>query len=360
MTEASPTILSLVPALVTIVLALATRQVIASLFAGVLSGSVVVAATHGGLLDAAAWSEANPITRYLIPALGSSKYAKILLIYLWCLGGLLGLWERTGGARHFAETVGARVARGRRSSMLFGWALGMVFHQGGTVSTVLTGSTVKPVADAHRVSHEELSYIVDSTSSPVATILPFNAWPAFVAGTVAGTIPALLPDEAAGKAMFYDAIRYNFYALFAVTSTLLFALGVLPVFGRMRAARERAERDGLLDRAGAQPMIPPAAADAPEELEDASYTPSLVDFLAPLGALLGIAIGSYFVTGSIWDNEAFALAALTAMGVAWARGMSLSRVVGAFVAGCQKMTLGAIVLGLSATCRPTSARVPTS
>lgn len=338
---------SLLPAGVTILLALLTRQVIASLLAGILAGSVVVAASHGGLLDAAAWSEANPISRYLIPAIGSPKFAKILLIYLWCLGGLLGLWQRTGGARYFAESVGRNLVRGRRSSLFFAWLLGLIFHQGGTPSTVLAASTAKPVADAHRASHEELAYVVDSTASPVATLLPFNAWPAFVAATVAGSIPSLLPDEVAGQAMFFAAIKYNFYAIFAVLSTLLVALGVMPWMGRtLRAARNRAIEEGLLDRVGAQPMIP----DDPDRTErDESYSPHIADFAVPLGALLGIAIGSYLVTGSAWVDEAFSSALLLAMVVAWVRGMTLANIIGAFVAGCQKMTVGALVLGLAVT-----------
>ena len=135
------------------------------------------------------------------------------------------------------------MARGPRSSLLFGWLVGMLFHQGGTVSTVLAGTTVKPVADRHRVSHEELSYVVDSTASPVATILPFNAWPAYVAALVAGTIP-LLPDEAASYRFFLSSIPFNFYALFAVTATLLFSLGLLPwVGGTMARARDAGARD---------------------------------------------------------------------------------------------------------------------
>jgi len=338
---------SLLPALVTIVLALWTRQVIASLFAGILMGSLVVAASQGGLLDPAAWSEANPITRYLVPALGSSKYAKILLIYLWCLGGLLGLWDRTGGARFFAESVGRSFVRGRRSSLLFAWLLGLIFHQGGTPSTVLAASTARPIADKHRVSHEELAYVVDSTASPVATLLPFNAWPAFVAATVAGTIPVLLPDEAAGQAMFFAAIRFNFYAIFAVLATLLASLGVLPWMGRtLREARQRSLEHGLLDREGAEPMIPEVDGS---DARDSRYTPHIVDFAVPLGALLGIAIGSYVVTGESWVNEAFSCAVLSAMVVAWLRGMSLNDVIAAFVKGCQKMTIGALVLGLAVT-----------
>ena len=140
-----PTWLSLLPALVTIFLAFATRQVLAALFAGVLTGSAVL------LIQGSSPSEANPITRFLFPAIGSKSYAQILLIYLWCLGGLIGIWGKTGGARHFAETVGNRMARGPRSSLGFGWLVGILFHQGGTVSTVLAGTTVKPVADRHRI-----------------------------------------------------------------------------------------------------------------------------------------------------------------------------------------------------------------
>ena len=169
---AEPTWLSLLPAIVTIGLAFVTRQVLPALFAGVLTGSAVLFWQSGD------WADLNPITRLFLPSLGSTGYAQILLIYLSCLGGLIGIWTRTGAARHFAEWVGERLAGGRSSSLFFAWLLGCVFHQGGTVSTVLTGSTVKPVADANRVSHEELSYVVDSTASPVATILPFNAWPA--------------------------------------------------------------------------------------------------------------------------------------------------------------------------------------
>ena len=43
-----------------------------------------------------------------------------------------------------------------------------VIFQGGTMSTVLVGSTVKPIADKENISHEELSYIVDSTASLIA------------------------------------------------------------------------------------------------------------------------------------------------------------------------------------------------
>ena len=346
----APGWLSLAPALVTIGLAFATRQVIPALFAGVLTGSVVL------VLSGASPGEANPVTRFFLPAVGSPAYAKILLIYLWSLGGLLGLWQQTGGARHFAEEVGGRLARGPRSSLLFAWLLGVVFHQGGTVSTVLAGTTVKPVTDRHRVSHEELAYVVDSTASPVATVVPFNAWPAYVAGLVVGTIP-LLPDEGAAVRFFIGSIAYNFYALFAVASTLLLALGVLPWAGPgLTRARARSRSSGALDAPSAEPMLP----TSPVVEERGGYDASLADFFLPIGTLLVLAIGPLWLFDVDLIDVAFPAAALSAMVLAGLRGMPLRRILDGFVGGCQSMAIGAIVLGLAVTLASVSRELGTA
>jgi Na+/H+ antiporter NhaC len=354
-----PSALSLLPALVAIGLAFATRRVLPALFAAILAGGVAKWSMTGQLADL------NVIDAFLLPALGTEKFAKILLIYLWCLGGLTGLWEKTGGALHFAEVVGKRLVQGPRSAMAFAWVIGCVFHQGGTVSTVLAGTTVKPVADAHRVSHEELSYMVDSTASPVATVLPFNAWPAYVAGLIVGTAPFLATPEEA-TLFFFSSLPYNFYGWFAVTGTLLFALGVLPPFGAMAAARIRARETGALDAPGAQPMLPTAESTTdPADERAAGYDPSLADFLLPIAVLLGLAVIPYvygYLTASPynWIDEAFGASVMTAMGVALARGMPLTEVVDGFVSGCRSMTFGAIVLGLAVTLGEVSTQLQAS
>lgn len=344
-----PTWLSLLPAIVTIALAFLTRQVLPALFAGVVTGSVMLA------LQSGRWEDANFITRLLFPSLASEAYAQILLIYLWCLGGLIGVWEKTGGARHFAEWAARRFVRGPRSALLFGWGLGLVFHQGGTVSTVLTASTARPVADRHRVSHEELAYVVDSTASPIATLIPVNAWPLYVAGLVAGTIE-ILPDTETATQFFYRSLRFNFYAVFAVLATLALALELRWLhLGALGRARKRARETGALDAEGSQPLL---VTGDEEESVAPGYRSSLADFFLPLGVLLGIGIppmllGVLGLGGWLpkhnWINEAFLASALTAMGLATAKGMPLAHVLDGFVRGCQKMTIGAIVLGLAVT-----------
>ncbi len=330
--------LSLLPAALTLVLAFTTRRVLPALFCGIVAGGCVLYASSSDL------SDLNVLDRFLLPALASESYARILLIYLWCLGGLLGVWKRTGAAEHFARTVGEKVVTGPRSSLAFAWLVGVIFHQGGTVSTVLTGTTVKPVADRYGVAHEELAYVVDSTGSPVATVVPFNVWPAYIAGLVVGTVP-VIATEADALAFYVRAMPWNFYAIFALGSTLLFGLGLLPWVGaKMSAARTRARTGQGLDRAGAQPMLPDAAAAVPE-----GYTPAMVDFAAPLVVLASLAIVPYVLTGKPWINEAFGACVLTVMGVAFVRGLTLKDLMEAFLDGCKAMTIGAVILGLAVT-----------
>ncbi|CAN5815475.1 Na+/H+ antiporter NhaC family protein [soil metagenome] len=324
---------SLLPALTTLALVFITREVISSLFLGIAVGGVVS-------------GQFNLVSTFMIPAIGTASYAMILIVYLWALGGLIGLWTRTGGARAFAESAGRSIVHGERSARFFAWLMGMVFHQGGTISTILAGTTVRPVTDEHRISHEELTYLVDSTASPAATVVPFNAWPLYVGGLVVGTIP-LFPDEATSVSFFFRSLPYNFYGIFAVLATLLFALGYLPwVGGKMSRAIRRARETGELNAPGAQPI---AAEELTRLQIPADYRGTPLDFLAPMGTLLGVAIIPYFLTGQVRIVEAFSLAVLVAFGLALAKGMELKEAIAGFVDGCKGVTVGAIILGLAVT-----------
>ncbi len=344
---------SIVPPVAALVLAFVLREVISALFIGIVLGGVI-----SGKL--------NIVQEFLIPSIGSPDYGLILLVYLWALGGLVGLWTRTGGAVEFANWAGARVVRGPRTAKLFTWAMGMVFHQGGTISTVLTGATVRPVSDRNRVSHEEMAYIVDSTGSPAATIIPFNVWPIYVGGLVAGTVPIITTSDE-GIAFFIKALPFNFYAILAVLFTLVFAFDRGPAVWprRMRAAMQRARDTGELDRAGSEPL-------AAEELTlieiPEGYQPSLIDFFGPMGILLSVAIipfvVTYFIQGSSTPSlpiaEAFVLAVLAAIGIALARGMSLRDAMDGFITGCKGVTIGAVVLGLAVTFKSVADAVGTA
>ncbi|TDT37108.1 transporter (NhaC family) [Halospina denitrificans] len=348
---------SLLPPLIAIVLAFWLQEVVSALFIGILAGGII----SGNI---------NVIDAFLIPAIGTESFALILLVYLWALGGLIGIWTRTGGALQFAQWASRRMVKGPRSAKFFTWIMGLIFHQGGTISTVLTGTTARPVADEHRVSHEELSYMVDSTASPAATIIPFNVWPIYIGGLVAGTIP-LFDTNQDGIQFFFQSLPYNFYAIFALILALLFAWEKLPFSPtrRMRDAIARARDTGELDRSGATPLT---ARELTDSRIPANYSPGLLDFLGPIGTLLGVAIIPYIVTyfflgwtGGDQDPmlliaEAFLLAVLAGMGIALLKGMAFSDVMGGFIDGCKGVTIGAIILALAVSLKEVTDAVGTA
>lgn len=335
---------SMLPALVTISICFLTRNVLLALLLGVIVGSLVA-------------GQANVIEGFLLPSLGSEGYAQILLVYLWALGGLLGLWNRNGGTRYFAQTIADRFIRSRTSAKMFAWVMGVIFHQGGTMSTVLTGTTVRAVADEHKVSREELAYMVDSTASPIATLLPFNTWPVYIAGLIL-TLPFIGGDTEKAITMFYQSIPFNFYAIFAVAMTFLFAMDKLPLFGTpMAKAVARVQSTGELTAPGDQPMLTP---ELTEDRVVEGYPTGLEDFLVPLGVLLGFCLIPLLFGESPWVFEGFGASVMTALVLSIIKGMSVGDAFEALITGVKGMTLGAIVLGLAITLAGVSGALGTS
>ncbi|MGI9286355.1 MAG: hypothetical protein ACR2P1_13275, partial [Pseudomonadales bacterium] len=226
---------SLLPAIVAIALCLLTREPLTALFSGIVVGAFML-----GRFD---------ITdQVLVPSLATTSAASVLLLYLWLLGGLMGIWSRTGAAQAFAEFMTERFVRGPRSAKLAAWLLGVIFFQGGTVSTVLVGTSVKPLADKENISHEELSYIVDSTASPIASVLAFNAWPIYIQALIFIPGVSFLSTEAERLKFFFQSVPFSFYSILAVLGTLLVSLNVTRFAGSgIRRAMHRARTTGALD-----------------------------------------------------------------------------------------------------------------
>ena len=325
---------SLLPAVVAVLLCWITREPVPSLLGGILSGAFVL-------------SRYDFTGEVLIPSLASTNAAGVLLLYLWLLGGLMGIWSRTGAAQAFAEFMTVRFVRGPRSAKLVAWMLGVVFFQGGTVSTVLVGTTVKPIADKENVSHEELAYIVDSTASPIASQLAFNAWPGYIQAFIFVSGVGFLATEADRLGFFFQSVPFCFYAIFAVLGTFLLSVEK-PLFlgSRLRAAMQRSRETGRLDADGAAPL---SAKELQSSNVPEGYTPHILEFFLPLGTLIGIAVGTFIATGSPNVQWAFGAALLLAAGMALAKGMSLKDLVAGFHDGLKGVVLGSVILLLAIT-----------
>lgn len=323
---------SLLPALITIGLCLITREPLTALFSGVLTGALML-------------GEYDITDSVIIPNLAQEGTAALLLLYLWLLGGLLGVWSKTGAAQAFATMMIKNFVKGQRSAKLVSWFLGILFFQGGTMSTVLVGTTVRPLADKAKVSHEEMSYIVDSTASPIAAVLAFNAWPAYVQALIFVPGVSFLATEADRLGFFFSSIPFSFYGILAVLGTLLLSLNITTFSGgRIRAAHRRALETGQLDAPGAQPLSAKELqkSDVPE-----GYKGHYLEFLMPLITLITIAVLTFVFLGSPKVNWAFGAALMLSIGIALTKGMSLANVMDGFGNGLKGVVVASVILMLA-------------
>jgi len=325
---------SLLPALVAVGLCLLTKEPLTALLGGIVVGAIIL-----GKFDIT-----NAV---LLPNLATESAAGVLMLYLWLLGGLLGIWSRTGAAQAFADFMTKHLVTGPRSAKFVAWILGVLFFQGGTMSTVLVGSTVKPLADQNNVSHEELAYIVDSTASPIASVLAFNAWPAYVQALIFVPGVAFLATEADRIAFFFSSVPFSFYGMLAVAGTLALSMDYDRFAGRgIREAKQRARTTGQLDAPDASPL---SARELQENRVPEGYAPHVLEFVVPLAVLIGIAIGTFVLLGSPQVNWAFAAALVIAAVSALTRGMTLGNVIEGFGDGLKGVVLASVILMLAIT-----------
>ena len=325
---------SLLPAFVAVLLCWVTREPITALIGGIVSGAFVL-------------SEYRLFDDVLFTNLGTVSTASILVLYLWLLGGLLGVWSYTGAAQAFAQFMTDRFVRGPRSAKLVAWGLGVIFFQGGTVSTVLVGTTVKPLADKEKISHEELAYIVDSTASPIASQLAFNAWPGYVQAFIFVAGVSFLATEADRISFFFSSVPFCFYAIFAVLGTFLVSVEKpLYLNKELAEAMSRSRTTGELDRPGAQVL---AAKELEKPVEATGYQAHLLEFVLPLVLLISVAIGTFIAFGSPKVHWAFGGALLLASLVALARGLTLQQLRESWEMGLKGVVMGSVVLMLAIT-----------
>jgi len=300
-------VLSIVPPLLAIALAIVTRKAVLSLFLGVWAGAVIF--TGGlGLEQTFDWI-ARSISQVSADGEGSIFHAQIIIFTL-LLGSAVAMIWRLGGSHAVRDWAIQRI-HSKRSAGMVAWLLGLLLFFDDYANTAVVGSTMKDVSDHLGVSREKLSYIVDSTAAPVAT-LAISSWVAFQLSMIDAGYEAtnVAPADRPGSfEIFLQAIPFNMYSILAIAMVAIVVLSRRD-FGEMLGAEHRASTTGAVTREDANPMQ-----DVEEELGEPSVeNPKLLSFFGPIAVLIVVTIGSALYTG--YDPSMGLLAALTDLGYA--------------------------------------------
>lgn len=231
-----PGLLSIVPPLLAILMALIFRQVIVSLIFGVYIGAVFIY-NYNPLI-----ALLRLIDKYIISAISDTSHIQIIVFTL-LFGGVIGLISKSGGTRGIANVI-IRFAKTRKSTMISSWLAGLVIFFDDYANTLIVGNLMRPVTDRMKISREKLSFIVDATAAPVASVFIISSWIGFEVGLIQDGLK-MIGSDADGYSTFLATIPYRFYPI----AMLLFVFIISYFqrdFGPMYKAERRARIEGRL------------------------------------------------------------------------------------------------------------------
>lgn len=297
---------TLVPALIAIVFAIITRQVIPSLIVAVLVGAYMLVPC---LPSSDTYADSNSLIaglrlaaeRYTLGAIvdDSDGFGKLkVLIFTLLIGFCVGVMGRNGGTAGMVKLVAGDTDSPRRGT-LTAWLAGLVVFFDDYANTMIVGPTMRSVFDRLRQSRAKLAYIVDSTAAPIASLAVVGTWVGAEIGFIqtglddvtAAGVPAFLVNDngsaLSGMQAFLGSLPYRFYPILALFLVFLVALTGRD-FGPMKRAQGRAlagNDTGSTDSPSGPPME-----DAP--------TPRWWLGLVPVLVLVGATVAILLLTGA--------------------------------------------------------------
>lgn len=324
-------ILSLLPVVITLILAFATKDALVSILVGVLVGIIV-----------AGQNIVTGFTGILQTALGNADFIWILAIEVF-VGIVVAFFQKAGALEAFAEMVSKRNLK-RRGAAVLASLLGVFIFFSDYFSSLYVGNIMRPITDKAKVSREMLAYICDSTSAPMTSLLPFTSTAMYTAGLLVGI--GCIADQAIGVDIMFHAFPFNFYCWAAIAGTLLISAGIIPHFGPMKAAEKRAMEEGKILADGAVPLISTELENI--KLKEGCKSNLFIDFFMPALIIVGTSLGTYIILGSTKCLEALVIAVAYQAIVILARKMAtLKELVDTAIAGIKSVMSAILILALA-------------
>ena len=260
---------ALLPPIIAIGLALITKEVYSSLFAGIVSGAILYSDfSFTGTVDAV-------ISDGLISAVMDTAGVFIFLVEL---GIVVALINRAGGSAAFGRWAQKHI-KTRVGAQLATFALGVLIFVDDYFNCLTVGSVMRPVTDSKRVSRSKLAYIIDATAAPICMIAPISSWAAAVSSHV---------EEGQGLTYFIKAIPFNFYSLL----TIVFVVAIILMrfdYGPMKLHEFNAIEHGDLYTTGDKNEVSEEVAETAKN--------SILDLVIPVVALIASCIGALIYVG---------------------------------------------------------------
>ena len=193
-------------------MALLTKRVLLSLFAGILAGEIII--NNYAFLG----------TLHALSDLTVMLFSKTWILqtfgFMLLMGSVMHLMERSGGVNGFVYMLTHKlsIVKSERATLLLVYIIGIIIFIETSITVLIAGSVGRPLCDAHSISRAKLAYVCDSTSAPVGSILMFNGYGALMLGLITAQMSlGLIQGESVE--WLIQAVMLNFYSITALVVT---------------------------------------------------------------------------------------------------------------------------------------------
>ena len=270
---------AILPPLITIALALWTKEVYMSLIIGIFSGAMLF--TGFSPLESVV-----VMFDIMVNKIGGNAH---ILIFLVILGILVAAITRSGATRAYGEWA-AKAIKSEKSAMFCTSLLGLIIFIDDYFNCLTVGTVMRPVTDRFKIARTKLAYIIDATAAPICIIAPVSSWAAAVSSS--------LPEDSSidGFSLFIQTIPYNLYALF----TLIFMIFVI------FSGRDLEPMAKSVAEAKENFIVPEEYKDTELVAVESGGRGGIIDLVAPLAVLIGACVFGMLYTGGINEGKSIA------------------------------------------------------
>lgn len=268
---------SILPPIITIVLALATKEVYMSLLIGIFSGALLY--TNFNVIEAI-----MTMFDVLADKVGGNVN---ILVFLVILGIIVAAITRSGATRAYGEWAAENI-KGRRSAMLLTAVLGIVIFIDDYFNCLTVGTVMRPITDKFKISRAKLAYIIDATAAPICILAPVSSW----AAAVGSSLPE--NSEIDGFSLFLQTIPFNLYALLTMVFMVFIIASQRDVFSMAAYVKKNQEHF----------IVPKEYRDSEEEAPLGNGR--IIDLILPLLVLIAACVYGMLYTGGINEGKTIA------------------------------------------------------
>jgi len=230
--------ISLLPPLLAVIMALITKNVISSLL-------VAIFASHLILVDFDFLSIFSSLYEHTLFMLQKVWILKTLLFAI-LVGSLMQVMNASGGVNGFADLVlqRAKIIKSKRGVMGLSFVVGVIVFIESSLAALVVGTVIRPLAARFSITRAKVAYLCDTTSAPICSIIPFNAWGALFIGLISAQVSAGVISEEPLRVVA-NGVMYNFYAFIALAIMLYLTYSGKDYFSMKKSTRLYDEKEVL-------------------------------------------------------------------------------------------------------------------